>query len=952
MPKYPSARTYDIVRTIKQLEKNTKALTVGPPPQPFGAVVTYSATAPLNPNIGDIWHNTADGNVASQWTGDGYDATVAGLSPIAWWKLADTANSTQALDASGFTHTGVPTNVTYGEPAPILGNTAALFNGTSSTVLSSFNPSFTAFSVEAWVNLGGLTQSGNPRIVANSHADADHNGFELFAVSGTTPRIVLGNGSGGTGTVTSGTTLPSTGWTYLAATWDGTTIRLYMNGLSVGSVLFAGPISTGTATGIGIGYGAAYAGDYLNGFISEVAVYSTALSATQIATNYSESQGAGWVPYQVGAGALEPTAITASALGYLGVLNANPYFLGEDPTGWAGFNGTFAVVTPPTGIPFSWCGQYINNGVTAGNMNEDLNAFPVQINQQYLVTAWVYSTDPDVYIGFDWQTGPTGGFTSTSTQDFTVAVNTWTQLTTVQTFTDITASWGAPKVGSNSLGQTCWATAILCLPQVPGTLVQAGTITALQVIAGIVVGGVVDGTGINGNSLVLNPGPLLVYGTPGVTFVTLTGSGNWTCPTGVTSIEAIVQAPGGGNNTGGFQFGAGGGECAIEPNLGVTPANLYAYNAPAATTGGGATATFAGDTVTVTAHGGEGSQSGRPGNGGNGSTNTTHYKGGNGGTVSGHPSSPGGGGGGGAGVSGPGGNGAQATISGGGGPGIGGSGFWRGGNGGHGGNSGVVGTVGLAPGGGAGGNGSGITTPKAGGNGQIILIYAPAASTASIEYSISPVAGTDPNTGKNYFDGITAYDLIFGSTVHITGDNITFNDVAQQSIVGIDGTFKHMRETASIDSISYAMQRLSLVTTASQTITLTSAVAITGLATPSALASGLTYHATGKIVYQGNQNAGVPTFSITGPTVSGNPLCLSKYYPENGGATSPLASYVRGGYPNDPGPTLVSAGFCEWEFDIVFVTSSSAVLTVKALTSIGGDSFIIQQGSWMEVFPQ
>src|SRR5262249_25131506 len=69
-------------------------------------------------------------------------------------------------------------------------------------------------------------------------------------------------------------------WTHLAATYDGTTLRLFVNGMLVSSVATSGPIITSTNQ-LQIGGDSIY-GQYFQGRIDEVRVYNAALSAAQI----------------------------------------------------------------------------------------------------------------------------------------------------------------------------------------------------------------------------------------------------------------------------------------------------------------------------------------------------------------------------------------------------------------------------------------------------------------------------------------------------------------------------------------------------------------------------------------------------------------------------------------------------------------------------------------------
>src|SRR5205085_4077663 len=69
-------------------------------------------------------------------------------------------------------------------------------------------------------------------------------------------------------------------WVHLAAAWDGTTLRLYVNGTQAGSVAASATLaaSTGAFT---IG-GNSIWGEYFKGLIDEVRVYNRALAPSEI----------------------------------------------------------------------------------------------------------------------------------------------------------------------------------------------------------------------------------------------------------------------------------------------------------------------------------------------------------------------------------------------------------------------------------------------------------------------------------------------------------------------------------------------------------------------------------------------------------------------------------------------------------------------------------------------
>ena len=88
---------------------------------------------------------------------------------------------------------------------------------------------------------------------------------------------------GGEAVVTGPAALPINTWTHMAGTFDGTTLRLYINGSLVTSQAFAGPIFTSTGA-LRIGGNGVW-GEYFTGRIDDVRVYNRALSAAEIQTD-------------------------------------------------------------------------------------------------------------------------------------------------------------------------------------------------------------------------------------------------------------------------------------------------------------------------------------------------------------------------------------------------------------------------------------------------------------------------------------------------------------------------------------------------------------------------------------------------------------------------------------------------------------------------------------------
>ena len=335
-----------------------------------------------------------------------------------------------------------------------------------------------------------------------------------------------------------------------------------------------------------------------------------------------------------------------------------------------------------------------------------------------------------------------------------------------------------------------------------GLSVDEAYITAVQLIA---------------QAATLNPGPLLLYGSSRQTQqVLLTGSGNWTAPASTAGVPLFTECWGAGEAGAIGQSDAGGtggtgGEYAAEPSLAVTPAGSYAY---AQGTGGG-NSTFAGDSVTVIAHGGT--------DGGTGSSNSIHFNGGAGGA--GAPSYGGGGGGSSAGTGSAGNAGQHSSFIAGGAGGAAPSGGGAGGQGGNSGNDDAV--AGSAPGGGGGGGGAGTEPGKAGGAGQIRLTWTPAGGTTVLDYSLSSYAGTDSATGDTFPAGMFLFGKYWlapsGDTTGVTDwTNITAAVAAYPDVELLPGLFT-ISQTLNLKIIGlrfwgnqYKQTRITLATGISQ----------------------------------------------------------------------------------------------------------------------------------------
>ncbi|HET6936959.1 MAG TPA: fibronectin type III domain-containing protein, partial [Nocardioides sp.] len=192
------------------------------------------------------------------------------------WGFTEGAGTTTA-DSSGNGNAGTLLSATW-TTLGRYGN-ALSFNGTSSQVRVADSASLdltTGMTLSAWIR-PTASQSGW-RTILQHQPDA----YFLNASNSDGPLRPSGGGTfGGNTQYLSGTPAnPVNAWTYEAFTYDGATMRLYINGTAVASRAATGAIQT-TTSPLWIGGNSPY-GEYFQGMIDEARVYNRALTQAEI----------------------------------------------------------------------------------------------------------------------------------------------------------------------------------------------------------------------------------------------------------------------------------------------------------------------------------------------------------------------------------------------------------------------------------------------------------------------------------------------------------------------------------------------------------------------------------------------------------------------------------------------------------------------------------------------
>ncbi|MCA9981939.1 MAG: LamG domain-containing protein, partial [Anaerolineales bacterium] len=172
------------------------------------------------------------------------------------------------------------------------------FDGADDTVLlpSLFNPISDTFSLSLWFNAS--SSGSGSRVMAQQD---DPNGRNLLAL---TPENNLRTYLGGHPTIGS-TVVVSDSWQHAALTWDGTAVRLYLNGqLEVEQYIIAEFSDGALMLGSNRGTGAFFLGQ-----LDEVTFYSDVLSPYEV-YNLAQTEGQGVQSVEVGFELVDFTALS------------------------------------------------------------------------------------------------------------------------------------------------------------------------------------------------------------------------------------------------------------------------------------------------------------------------------------------------------------------------------------------------------------------------------------------------------------------------------------------------------------------------------------------------------------------------------------------------------------------------------------------------------------------
>lgn len=208
------------------------------------------------------------------------------LGLVAAYAFEEGAGTTVA-DASGTGNSGTITGASW-TTAGRFGK-ALSFNGSTNWVTINDAPSLdltSGMTLEAWVKPAALSSWRQVILKEIPNGLA----YSLYAHNNAPQPAATINVGGSDQSAVGTSALPLDTWTHLAATYDGSTLRLFVNGAQAQAVSVSGTLITSNAP-LRIAGNAVW-GEHFSGVIDEVRVYNRALSASEIQSDMNAAVGA------------------------------------------------------------------------------------------------------------------------------------------------------------------------------------------------------------------------------------------------------------------------------------------------------------------------------------------------------------------------------------------------------------------------------------------------------------------------------------------------------------------------------------------------------------------------------------------------------------------------------------------------------------------------------------
>jgi chitodextrinase len=226
----------------------------------------------------------AEGNVSDPVLATIQMTTPAPVTGL-WgaWAFEESSGIDAALDSSGYENDGVLENNAGRSGSGYFGSALELSGATGRVNLGPLDVYSNQLTIMMWINADDFGNYDARLISKSSSAQEQDHVWMLSTFTGPTVRFRLKTGSGVTSTLVASTgTLQAGTWHHVAGTYDGSAMRVFLDGNLVGSRSKTGAIARDPNMEVWIGSNPGTFDQVFDGRIDEVRVVGTALSAAEI----------------------------------------------------------------------------------------------------------------------------------------------------------------------------------------------------------------------------------------------------------------------------------------------------------------------------------------------------------------------------------------------------------------------------------------------------------------------------------------------------------------------------------------------------------------------------------------------------------------------------------------------------------------------------------------------
>lgn len=198
---------------------------------------------------------------------------------VGWWPF-----SRGLIDESGHPKQNGRFGGTAYPNIGFFGNSVTFPNSATAIVTCGPSPSLTKFSVCGWLK-PNVTTRGD--CITSWTTGSVGGGFEqfnlLYGVTSGKPQLFISDGGSAASSGVGSNAMLTGNWYHICGTYDGATIRIYLNGVQEASSSSSLVLGSGVSQSIILGNNA-FADGTLNGHLGDCRLYNRALSAAEVFT--------------------------------------------------------------------------------------------------------------------------------------------------------------------------------------------------------------------------------------------------------------------------------------------------------------------------------------------------------------------------------------------------------------------------------------------------------------------------------------------------------------------------------------------------------------------------------------------------------------------------------------------------------------------------------------------